>query len=319
MLPAFLSAAAPYLLSAGAGLLGSSTRKSTPGSGGQVMVAPQYSFTEPRLRLTSDFISDNLSRMQRGEAPAYFDRAVPAIRSSMQQGVDTTYFGRKGDRTAPGTVNAALTAGALAGTGARPGLSGVNKTLTRYEEASNAIEDTIAKMRMEETSKAYGTNLYASAQLPKGPDYFVTPGYGPQTTEGAAPWLSAIAGGLAYNASDITKSLDAMWGGGKVSGGYQSTYYPGAINAGGVPGGAAPADYYLSPAAQFTSATSAAAPSTFFGSLGSGSRAYYDYLRGGADVGAISRFLGGLPYEQWGEEFMSGWSPTITIDDGRKG
>jgi hypothetical protein len=222
---ALLAAAAPYLISGAGGLLSSKTRSSAPGMGSQVMVAPQYSFTEPRLRLISDAISDNLMRIGRGEAPAYFERAVPSMRKGMERGVQTTYFGREGDRT--GAVQAALEAGALAGTGSRPGTANMNKSLQRYEEASNAIEEKIAQMRMETSQNEYGRSMGYGIQMPKGPDSFVLPGYGPQQTPGIAPYLASILSN--------TKSFDWLkkMGLGGAMGGAGTDYVGGGDDYGG--------------------------------------------------------------------------------------
>ena len=53
-------------------------------SGPSVVTMPEYSFTEPRLKLTSDFISQNIERMMEGKYPAYYEEATPHIRRSMQ-------------------------------------------------------------------------------------------------------------------------------------------------------------------------------------------------------------------------------------------
>lgn len=181
-------------LSAGLGFLGNSQRKGSPGSGGTIAYPQQYSFTEPRMRLLSDFVSDNISRAGRGQAPAYFDRAVPDMRAGLERGVQTTYFGRPGDRT--GSVQAALEAGSIAGTGPKPGSSMVNKALQRYEDAGKQIEEYISNARMNATQTSIGQSLQAGIAMPKGPDAMAFPGYGAQTTGGGVDSMAGLAGAL---------------------------------------------------------------------------------------------------------------------------
>jgi hypothetical protein len=246
-LGAIAAMAAPYLLNAGAGYLGNKSRKTTPGQAGGWQVAPQYSFTEPRRRLMSDFVSDNITRAGRGEAPAYFDRAEPMMRRGLERGVQNTYFGRPGDRT--GSVQGALEAGALAGTGSRPGTANVNKALQRYEEAGLGIEEFISKERMRSTEDSVKMSLYASNQMAAGPAAQYVSGQGPQTSEGSMPWLSEIAGMMGQNAPAISDAIGGLFGGGGASGGWEGgdIYKPGyqLPGEGNMPGGVAPADYYL--------------------------------------------------------------------------
>jgi len=210
---------APYLASGALGFLGNSTRQSTPGSGGRIVELPQYSFTEPRLRLISDTVSDMISRISRGEAPAYYERALPSIKSGMERGLQTTFFGRPGDRT--GSVQAAMEAGAISGTGPRPGTSGVNKVLARYEEGGKAIDEYLAKLGVDVTSDAYRTSLYAGLQIPQGPQTAQFSGYAPQQTGGIADSLTSIAGGIPW--------LDMLKGSAPTptSGTFGNMYQPG--------------------------------------------------------------------------------------------
>ena len=235
--------------SIGAGYLGNKTRQTSPGTPGGYMVAPQYSFTEPRLRLMSDFASDNITRAGRGEAPAYFERGVGKMRQGLERGVQTTYFGRAGDRT--GSVQAGLEAGAIAGTGSRPGTANVNKALQRYEEAGLSIEEFIAKECMRSTEESIKTSMYYGSQIPGGPESQYITGYPAQTTEGSMPWLSSMASMVGNNPNMLGDIGDLFGGGGWKPQGYGPGYQlPGADN---VPGGVAPPDYYLNQ-------TSAAAP-----------------------------------------------------------
>lgn len=277
----------PYLASAGMGLLGNSSRKSSPGSPSQVVTMPQYSFTEPRLRLMSDFVSDNISRAGRGEAPAYFDRAVPAMRAGLERGVQTTYFGRPGDRT--GSVQAALEAGSIAGTGPKPGSSMVNKALQRYEEAGKQIEEYISNARMNATQTSIGTSLQAGIQMPKGPDAQIIGGYGAQTTGGGVDALTSIAQNLPWLQNQLTNPGGA--GGssyGDLSGGYgditgsmkgnqlwgNSAYDP------NVDFGIGASNY------SFGNSTSAAAPSMPWGNIMNKAMSYYSNpAQGGVDAG----------------------------------
>lgn len=187
-------------LSAGAGWLANKTRKSQPGSGGgyDVVNLPQYSFTEPRLRLISDFVSDNLTRIGQGKRPAYYDAAVPYIRENLERPLRTTFFGRPGERT--GTLQAAQEVSAALGVGPRASMAATNKALARYEDASKQIDEFIEKTGVDVTQESLRTSIYAGLSIPKGPDAQVVSygGYAPQQTAGIGDYLASLAGDIPY-------------------------------------------------------------------------------------------------------------------------
>ena len=156
-------------ISAGAGYLSSSSRKSTPGSAGQMIMAPQWRGTEDMFNAMQSSVTDTISRHEQGLAPRSFDKYAPYLRQNLERGVQTTYYGRPGDRT--GSIQAAHEAGAQSGTGSKPGTANVNRVLQRYEEASLGIDEEIEKFRFETTQREYGTAMMAGIQMPQGPKY----------------------------------------------------------------------------------------------------------------------------------------------------
>lgn len=190
------------LLSAGTSIVGGLlNKKKGGGSPAQtdVVTMPQYSFTEPRLKLASDFISSNLQRVSEGKFPAYYDAASPYIKSSLQRPLDQTYFGTAGNRSTSST-NVALQASAALGTGARAGTAQVNKAMQRYEDASKAIDEFIQKTGVDITQQSVGQMLTASNQMPKGPDAQVVSygGQAPPQQNGITDALSSIAGSIPW-------------------------------------------------------------------------------------------------------------------------
>lgn len=176
--------------------------KTTQGEPGGFAVAPQYSFTEPRLRLASDFISDNLQSMQEGKFPAYYQNAMPTIRGGLNRANQQAFFGQPGQRV--GSVQAGMQAGAAMGIGPKSGMANTNKALQRYEQASQQIEEFLQSKGVDITQQSMATMLNASNQMPKGPDYIqygstqgtYQPGWGDQ--------LSSIAGSLPYLSGEMS-------------------------------------------------------------------------------------------------------------------
>lgn len=128
---------------------------------------PQYSFTEPRLKLTSDFVSDNISRLSRGEYPSYYDKALPTLREGMHRPLYETYYGRAGE---PGLLRGAYETGSITGVGPRSTQAQVERTLFDYATAERQINEYLTKMGVDiMREEAYRFPLL-STQIPKGPD-----------------------------------------------------------------------------------------------------------------------------------------------------
>jgi hypothetical protein len=254
----------PYLLSGASAAMSGVGRKSTPGSGGSLIQVNPYPYAQKLDQTAADFFAGNYARLGQGQAPAYIDRGLKISRDNMRKGLDETVYGYAGNRSV-GSINAAMQAGALAGTGARPALSGVSKVLHDYSVAAGNIDAEIEKMRMDSINTAIGQGTQAIAAIPHFPQSYMTQGYGAQQTEGIAPYLSQMAGMMGYS-----QSMNSMNNTVNNAGAYATPYtnmtsaqysqQPGyAQNAGNQNGG------YFNPS-DFNSYTSAAAPKSSSGS-----------------------------------------------------
>jgi len=141
----------------------------TPGrTGAQYLTAPQYSFTEPRLQLTSDYITQNLQRLQEGKYPVYYEQAKPQLREAMSRELQETYYGVPGERT--GIAGRAREAGAALGLGAAPTFRQEEKVYREYARKENEIDEYLTQIGVQLMGQAEQTALDASIRLPKGPD-----------------------------------------------------------------------------------------------------------------------------------------------------
>jgi hypothetical protein len=188
----------------------------TPGSSTQSVetwVSPQYSFTEPRMQLTSDFISQNIQRMMEGKYPAYYEKALPTLRESMSRPLRETTFGTPGYR-GQSLMGQAGEEGAMYGLGPKSTVARKRKVMSDYATKEGAIDEYLTKLGVDLTSQAATNFTQLSNQMPQGPNAQPvtltnttegTEGIGnllgmaasAYLTGGTAPWLSSlISGGM---------------------------------------------------------------------------------------------------------------------------
>jgi hypothetical protein len=234
----------PYLLSAGAGLLSGQGKKTTQGSSGTLAQVQPFSYAQKLDQTAADFFAGNYSRLGQGQAPAYIDRGLKISQDNMKRNLNEATYGYAGNRSSPGTVNAALTAGALTGTGERSAKSGVAKVLANYQTAASNIDAEIERMRMGSIETAIGQGTQAIAAIPHFPQTVAFGGYAPQQTEGISPYLSQMAGMLGYQQSQQGSGQPTS----ATTSTFKNKYQPGY--------GGGQSAYY-----GFTGQTSAAAPS----------------------------------------------------------
>ena len=197
-------------ISAGLGYLGNSMNKGQAGQQPGIYNMPQYSFTEPRLRQISDFVSDNISRAGRGLGPRYFDTAAPKMRREQERALRTTYYGRPGER-GTGLSAQAEEMGAVTGLGPKAVSAQLRKVSDRYAEGSQAIEEFMAKERMRTTEESIKLSTYAGIQMPKGPDALVAGGYnatGPSESPDYGSMMSAFTDMMSPNANNNNGIVD---------------------------------------------------------------------------------------------------------------
>ena len=170
-----LGKALPHILPAAASLFGGMFGKKDDagGSGGMGYTAPQwlqnpqYDFTEPRLQQTSDFISQQINALQRGEMPDWYTSAMPQLREGMMRGARQWLHG--GPMTGMGAMDQGRAAGAAMGVGPRAGMANTNKALSKYGDMTSAIDEYLTGKGVDISERASMAFPQMSSTLPQGP------------------------------------------------------------------------------------------------------------------------------------------------------
>ena len=173
-------------------------------SGYDIVQMPQYSWTEPNLRMTGDFLADSMQRLGRGEAPAYWDKSVDSMRNSMANPLRENYYGRPGERG--GLVQQAQGLGAMTGTGPRGTFAQVNKQMKNYATAEQQIDEFLNKQRVNIMQRESEFLPQMMSQMPKGPDAQLAPYAGYPTQQ---PQKSGFG-----DLGEMVGPLMGMFGGG---------------------------------------------------------------------------------------------------------
>lgn len=187
-----------------------------PGTGlvyPSVQVMPQYSFTEPRLQASSDFVQGNIERMGRGEYPSYFGNALPMLRENMSRPLYETYYGRPGERQ--GVLQGAYEAGAATGIGPRSTMGNVQKTLRDYATKEKEIDEYLTKLGVGIMHEDAARMPQLSSGMPKGPDAQLAYPTMFQAGGQAQPNLSGMGSSLAQLGGSL---LDGMFNQNPTSG-----------------------------------------------------------------------------------------------------
>lgn len=182
-----------------------------------VIEHPQYSFTEPRMKLTSDFYTDQIQNLMEGKAPPYLQKYMPGMRESLNKNLEKTYFGRSGERT--GAVQQAYERGAITGLGPKGTQAQVDKTMRDYTEKAEDIDRYIDGLLFNATQQAAMKLPYMSQSMPKGPDVSVMgaqqvpekPNYMGQALGSIAsniPWENMFGGGTTGTTPDYVGGLN---------------------------------------------------------------------------------------------------------------
>jgi len=184
----------------------------------EVITLPQYSFTEPRLGLTSDFISQNIERMMQGKFPAYYEEAIPQLREMQQRPLQQAYFGGGAARPyGPSVMDAVREAGAATGIGPKPTMAYTNKALSRYEDKMRSIDEFITKMGVDIMQEDAYRFPMISSQMPKGPDVAISSPFGiqiPGAGGGGSPFadLMGALGNFRMPQQQQQQQVDPMTG-----------------------------------------------------------------------------------------------------------
>lgn len=135
--------------------------------GYDIVDAKQYSFTEPNLRLTSDFLSDSMQRLGEGKAPAYWDEAMPEIRKGMSDPLYETYFGRPGERS--GIVQQSMNVGAMTGAGPKGAMAHSSKAMKDWAMQESQIDRYLAEMGVKVRAQEAKYLPMYMMNMPEGP------------------------------------------------------------------------------------------------------------------------------------------------------
>lgn len=180
--------------------------RSTPGQGPgyDIVPLPQYGFTEPRLGLTSDFLSGEIERIMRGDLPGWYEGIEGTLREQGRRGLKETYMGVPG--LSPGILERQKSFDVSRGLGKGAAATrGYGAQLDRWAQGEKQIEEELMKMGAAAQEKGAYEFPRLSMMMPKGPDTAVLGPYGgqaPQMSEwdkimgslaGAAPWMSQQA------------------------------------------------------------------------------------------------------------------------------
>jgi hypothetical protein len=203
-------------------------------SGGYTQqVQPQYSFTEPRLQMASDYVTGNLSRMAEGKFPTYYQKLAPQIKQGMTDSLYQTFYGQPGNRT--GSIQDAMSIGAMSGLKGKRAMSPAYKQLMDYNTKSSAIDQYMAQLGMNVMQQGEQTYLNASNQMPTGPGSQNIPytrtekenpwgGVGTAIGQGVSDWVGGWGQG---NSSSPISTGQYGWGVGDYvnPAEYQSAFY----------------------------------------------------------------------------------------------
>lgn len=147
-------------------------KKSSGGGGGTVgggvVTFPEYSFTEPRLKLTSDFLTQQLDNLMKGEAPPYLQAALPGIESDLRTKLRKTYYGRPGERTGS-VMNAGYETAAALGIGPKAAIAQSRKSQKDYAEKASEIDRYIEQIQLDAMNQVATSVPQYSMQMPVGP------------------------------------------------------------------------------------------------------------------------------------------------------
>lgn len=125
----------------------------------QIIYPKQFSFTEPRLRLTNDFITQNLQRIMEGKFPAWYEGIAPLLKKQQQQGLNEAYYGTAFQ---PGILEATKAYDVARGLGTGAGASkSYGSQLQNYATQEKAIDDYISQLGYQ----AQETGAYQFPQL----------------------------------------------------------------------------------------------------------------------------------------------------------
>jgi len=164
---------------------------------------PQYSFTEPRRQLMSDYVSSGLQNLSEGKYPTYWEKAYPGIRAKMRKNLYGTYYG---DTSGTGLLDQARSTGAALGVGPKSVIGRENKLLKQYADQEAEIDQYLEQLGLGAAQQAESTYLNVGNAIVGGPESTVIGG-GSYQIPGATDYGSQIAGA----SGDMLTNLKDWW------------------------------------------------------------------------------------------------------------
>ncbi len=173
----------------GASIYGASQKgKGGNQSGYDVVQMPQYSWTEPNQQNTSNYLNQELQRIQSGALPAYYQNALPGMTEALQRQLRKKYFGGPTDS---GLYNHALEAGAVMGVGPKASYAQAQKVSQDYADQSKQIDEYLQQQGVGLQQQAASSIPGQLSGLPKGPDSQIVT-YGGTSAPGAGSAMGNI-------------------------------------------------------------------------------------------------------------------------------
>lgn len=195
--------------------------KGTP-STVQTVTSPTFGFNEQARTQASNFLTDQLASVGRGELPQFFENQRPLLRRGLDRNLRQSFFGQEG-RRGEGAVGQALGIGAQTGLGARSAVAGTNRQLQNFTNQSQAIDEFIAKQGIgiaNQVAQNFPGQINAAPQGPPSQS-FVVPGQAGTSGflsdalgAGAGALLGAATGNPFAALSGISGLIPGFGGGG---------------------------------------------------------------------------------------------------------
>jgi len=189
----------------------------------EVVNLPTYDFTEPRFRSMSDFVKDQFDSLGKGEMPVWLKNflyggvvstagdavtSVPGTWNTMNKELESTYYGRPGERY--GVVPSALSAAAITGAGAGTATRQVSRKLSEYKDMASKIDEFISNLGMSGTLDTMKTAGTIGLGIPQGPPAVVVGpygGYAAQPQQDNSGLMSSLMSGVGPLASMLGSNV----------------------------------------------------------------------------------------------------------------
>jgi hypothetical protein len=205
-------------------------------AGAQWLQNPQYSFTEPRMQLTSDYVSKGLQALQEGKPPTWFSNWEPIERKKRMGSLYQQYYGGQDaygrDTFGPGLLATQVGQDVAAGRVGASGSSNYAKQLANYSGIAQAIDDYLSQLGSQAMETAEGRYLGTSLQIPEGPSgrwegYEATPSAGQTIAGGIGSilpymnWGTRGTGSIGMNQNELMNFFNKMRSGSNVNPGWR--------------------------------------------------------------------------------------------------